>query len=758
MAITNGTNVTALEKPAVGIDAGPGWATAINNSIDAVDGHDHSSNKGIRITPAAVNINADLDYNSNSATELKNVVFNSTVAASSTNYSLYQSSGNLFFRDGSGTAIQMTITGTVNSGAGSIAGMSGTDAGASYTDGSKTFNFFTDSANVDYGKMAHADLLLYKFSDDNSADTDYVIIAANAGVSGASGTIYVPSENGTFLTTNTSYATSAINVATSASNYPINLKPHGTGHVVIGNAGATGKLTSNGAFDLILDTNSGTNSSTISITDAANGNISFIPNGTGEIVVGSGSATGKITTSGAHNLELDTNGPSAASSKIRIVDGANGNIEFRIDGTGEVVIGDDSGSGKITSSGAHDLVLDTNSGTNAGTLTLVDGVDGNIDITPNGSGEVNISKVDINGGTLAAITIDGNWTAASQTCADLGTVTTTGTIGLGGKLTAGSNEIEGSNFDINGGTLAAITIDGNWTAASQTCADLGAVTTTGTIGLGGKLTAGSNEIEGSNFDINGGAIDAVTIGTNSACTDLRVDNLKIDANDITSTDTNGNINLTPAGTGEVNISKVDIAGGEIDACGIGDNIRSSGRFTELLCNTLPLTASGDLDGYAGFFYNAGDDVNRKGLEVKCGANDGFSSKWFTATTGGGAPTGYLVTNSSGVFYLDDTSDVRLKENIVDSTVDGYSIINQLKLREFKWKSSDVKVELGLVANEVIPIYSEAVNGEVDAVFEDGSIDPITISMGAFVPVLLKGFQQMTGKVEALEARISVLES
>jgi len=34
------------------------------------------------------------------------------------------------------------------------------------------------------------------------------------------------------------------------------------------------------------------------------------------------------------------------------------------------------------------------------------------------------NTVDINGGTLGAITIDGNWTAASQTCADLGTVTT----------------------------------------------------------------------------------------------------------------------------------------------------------------------------------------------------------------------------------------------------------------------------------------------------------------------------------------------
>jgi hypothetical protein len=67
-----------------------------------------------------------------------------------------------------------------------------------------------------------------------------VTIAANAAASGSSGTIYVPSENGTFLTTATNYA-GAINIATSNSNNPINLKPHGTGHVVVGNGGATGK-------------------------------------------------------------------------------------------------------------------------------------------------------------------------------------------------------------------------------------------------------------------------------------------------------------------------------------------------------------------------------------------------------------------------------------------------------------------------------------------------------------------------------------
>ena len=330
---TAGTNITALAKPAVGTTTGPQWATDLNTSIDAVDGHDHSTNKGIRITPAAVNINADLEFNDNSATELKNIIF-STVTAATTSYSVYQASGNLYWRNGAGTAVQITTGSAVNAGAGSISGMTGTDAGVTYADGSKTFNFFTDAGNGDYGKMAHADLLLFKYTNDNSTDTDYVTIAANSGVSGSSGTIYVPSENGTFLTTATSFA-GAINIATSNSNNPINLKPNGTGHVVIGNAGATGKLTSNGAYDLILSTNSGTNSSTIAITDAANGSISFIPNGTGEIVIGSGAAAGAITSSGAHDLVLDTNAGSSSGS-ITITDAANGDITLACNGTGDI--------------------------------------------------------------------------------------------------------------------------------------------------------------------------------------------------------------------------------------------------------------------------------------------------------------------------------------------------------------------------------------------------------------------------------------
>jgi hypothetical protein len=203
MSITNGINITSIEKPAVGIDAGPGWATALNNSLDAIDAHDHTSNKGARITPAALNINADLEFNENQLTEVKGIVL-STSNASSTNAAVYaNSSGNLFWRNSSGVAVQITDGSSVKSGAGSIDNMgtdAGNQAGAAYSDTSKSFSFFTDQGNSDMGKMNHADLNLYKFSDDNSADTDYVILQTASSVSGAGGTITVPGETGTMLT------------------------------------------------------------------------------------------------------------------------------------------------------------------------------------------------------------------------------------------------------------------------------------------------------------------------------------------------------------------------------------------------------------------------------------------------------------------------------------------------------------------------------------------------------------------------------
>lgn len=103
---------------------------------------------------------------------------------------------------------------------------------------------------------------------------------------------------------------------------------------------------------------------------------------------------------------------------------------------------------------------------------------------------------------------------------------------------------------------------------------------------------GAGEVDITKVDIDSGAIDAVTLGTNSAVTELQVDNINVNGNAITSTDTDGNIALTPNGTGEVDISKVDIAAGEIDGTTIGANSAAAGTFTNLTASTNLTLASG----------------------------------------------------------------------------------------------------------------------------------------------------------------------
>jgi hypothetical protein len=80
--------------------------------------------------------------------------------------------------------------------------------------------------------------------------------------------------------------------------------------------------------------------------------------------------------------------------------------------------------------------------------------------------------------------------------------------------------------------------------------------------------------------------------------ELKVDNITINGNAITSTDTNGNIDLTPDGTGEVNISKVDIDAGAIDGTIIGGASAAAGTFTTVTSSgNVTITGTGGL-GYA----------------------------------------------------------------------------------------------------------------------------------------------------------------
>jgi hypothetical protein len=136
----------------------------------------------------------------------------------------------------------------------------------------------------------------------------------------------------------------------------------------------------------------------IKITNGANATILLQPRGSGNIRLGSGSANATLTTVSTYDLILNTNN-GTSSGNIRIYNGANGNIEIAPDGTGDVYVnadtlrvGDASSAATITTNGTGNLTLSTNNGTNSGTILINQGANGNIAISPNGTGVVQADK------------------------------------------------------------------------------------------------------------------------------------------------------------------------------------------------------------------------------------------------------------------------------------------------------------------------------------------------------------------------------
>jgi len=117
------------------------------------------------------------------------------------------------------------------------------------------------------------------------------------------------------LILNTNNGTNAGNITLlDGADGNISITPNGTGDVVlaadsvsVGDSGAAATLTSNGAgtltlttggtTDLILSTNSGTNSGTLTITDAVNEAITLTPNGTGVVAI-EGSMNPSVSSTG----------------------------------------------------------------------------------------------------------------------------------------------------------------------------------------------------------------------------------------------------------------------------------------------------------------------------------------------------------------------------------------------------------------------------------------------------------------------------
>lgn len=138
-----------LPVPVVGDEAGPQYAIDINACLAQIDSHDHTPGQGVQITPSALNLNADVPFNSNNATLLRSARFvsqGSPIAASTDLNCLSVSGVDLYYRDGSGNIVRITQSGGVAGSPGSIANLV-SPASASYVAINSTFVWQSD-ANV----------------------------------------------------------------------------------------------------------------------------------------------------------------------------------------------------------------------------------------------------------------------------------------------------------------------------------------------------------------------------------------------------------------------------------------------------------------------------------------------------------------------------------------------------------------------------------------------------------------------------------
>ena len=101
-----------------------------------------------------------------------------------------------------------------------------------------------------------------------------------------------------------------------------------------------------------------------------------------------------------------------------------------------------------------------------------------------------------------------------------------------------------------------------------------------------------------------------------------------------------------------------------------------------------------------------------------------------------------IGSGSVKYWIDKSSDRRLKENITSTSVQALNEINQLNLVSFDYIENKKHEEIGLIAQEVEDIIPQAISKDPES--EDSYLH---IDYTAFVPYLIKAIQELNQKLE-----------
>ena len=157
------------------------------------------------------------------------------------------------------------------------------------------------------------------------------------------------------------------------------------------------------------------------------------------------------------------------------------------------------------------------------------------------------------------------------------------------------------------------------------------------------------------------------------------------------------------------------------------------------------------------YFHQGASADVTGLIMRHGRGlSGFNGKIIGFLRNDGTEVGYISIGNGTVTY-NTGSDYRLKENEV-AISDGITRLKTLKPYKFNFKNDpDYKFD-GFFAHEVSTAVPEAVQGEKDAIDDNGDPKYQSIDHSRLVPLLTAALQEAIVKIETLESEVAALKS
>ena len=182
-------------------------------------------------------------------------------------------------------------------------------------------------------------------------------------------------------------------------------------------------------------------------------------------------------------------------------------------------------------------------------------------------------------------------------------------------------------------------------------------------------------------------------------------------------------------------------------------------------NAITWTQAMTLDASGKLFLGSSSIINieKFGVTYSSSTNYGIAINDSAGNTGAtlqafysaGVLKGSISYNGSLILY-NQTSDQRLKENIVDSGT-ALTTVEQIKIRAFDWIDSKRHETHGVIAQELKEVAPQCVTEGTNN--EDGSIDkPWQVDTSPLVPMLIKAIQELNAQVTSLTIRLIALEN